>query len=211
VDSRGTPTSRRQRRSFEKTAIRKSGRWHGPCNSSGTTTNGQGNHTLMKVPKKCARTRKLPPWVGSRPYRRNPRASARGEDVKLEMGGGGVTTRQSTVHYSADIAGAPTSVLGALCFVDYADVGGSLGLRAELVWLPAGLISRSPLAVDGAPVGSFGLVGDGVLVTSLCASNKDRPPVGRRGVRRGIFGHDVDDRSARKSASSMTSFAAGSG
>jgi len=188
VDSRGTPTSRRQRRSFEKTAIRKSGRWHGPCNSSGTTTNGQGNHTLMKVPKKCARTRKLPPWVGSRTPIGGILALQRGEDVKLGMRGvGGVTTRQSTVHYSADIAGAPTSVLGALCFVDYADVGGSLGLRAELVWLPAGLISRSPLAVDGAPVGSFGLVGDGVLVTSLCASNKDRPPVGRRGVRRGIF------------------------
>jgi len=25
-----------------------------------------GNYTLTKVPKKCARTRKLPPWVGSR-------------------------------------------------------------------------------------------------------------------------------------------------
>ena len=43
-----------------------SGRWHGPCDSSGTTTNGRGNHTLRKVPKKCAQTRKLPPWVGSR-------------------------------------------------------------------------------------------------------------------------------------------------
>jgi len=29
----GTPTSRRQRRSFGKTAIAKSGRWHGPCDS----------------------------------------------------------------------------------------------------------------------------------------------------------------------------------
>jgi len=82
VDSRGTPTSRRQRRSFEKTAIRKSGRWHGPCNSSGTTTNGQGNHTLMKVPKKCARTRKLPPWVGSRTPIGGILALQRGEDVK---------------------------------------------------------------------------------------------------------------------------------
>jgi len=62
----GTPTSRRQRRSFGKTAIAKSGRWHGPCDSSGTTTTGRGNYTLTKVPKKCARTRKLPPWVGSR-------------------------------------------------------------------------------------------------------------------------------------------------
>jgi len=89
VDSRGTPTSRRQRRSFEKTAIRKSGRWHGPCNSSGTTTNGQGNHTLMKVPKKCARTRKLPPWVGSRTPIGGILALQRGEDVKLGMRGGG--------------------------------------------------------------------------------------------------------------------------
>jgi hypothetical protein len=37
-----------------------------PCDSSGTTTTGRGNHTLTKVPKKCARTRKLPPWVSSR-------------------------------------------------------------------------------------------------------------------------------------------------
>ena len=28
-------------------------RWHGPCDSSGTTTTDRGNHTLMKVPKKC--------------------------------------------------------------------------------------------------------------------------------------------------------------
>jgi len=34
--------------------------------SSGTTTIGRGNHTLTTVPKKCARTSKLPPWVDSR-------------------------------------------------------------------------------------------------------------------------------------------------
>jgi len=50
----------------ENSNCEKSGRWHGPCDSSGTTTTGRGNYTLTKVPKKCARTRKLPPWVGSR-------------------------------------------------------------------------------------------------------------------------------------------------
>ena len=32
------------------------GRWHGPCGSSGTTTIGQGHHTLTKVPKNSAQT-----------------------------------------------------------------------------------------------------------------------------------------------------------
>ena len=37
----------------------------------------------MKVPKKCARTRKLPPWVGSRTPNGGILAPQRGEDVKL--------------------------------------------------------------------------------------------------------------------------------
>jgi len=62
---------------LRKTAIRKSGRWHGPCDSSGTTTTGRGNHTPTKVPKKCAQTRKLPPWIGSRtPTEESSRFSA---------------------------------------------------------------------------------------------------------------------------------------
>jgi hypothetical protein len=42
VASRGRRTSRRRRRSFGGTKQMSHGRWHGPCASSGTTTDGQG-------------------------------------------------------------------------------------------------------------------------------------------------------------------------
>jgi len=61
---------------------RKSGRWHGPCDSSGTTTTGRGNHTPRKSqrsahkPASCLRGS-----VAEPPTEESSRFSA-GEDVK---------------------------------------------------------------------------------------------------------------------------------
>ena len=74
-------------RSSNDRLAKKSGRWLGPCVSSGTTTTGRRYHTLPRghVPTRSAQTRvpatgNLPPWGrhSQHPHRRNPTASAVG-------------------------------------------------------------------------------------------------------------------------------------
>ena len=66
---------------------------HGPCDSSGTTTTGRGNHTLTTVLKKRAQTRvsnerrrrTLPPWgvgMSRNPQREESLPLQSGEDVR---------------------------------------------------------------------------------------------------------------------------------
>jgi len=56
-----------------------------PVRFEWTTTIGRGNHTLTKVPKKCAQTRKLLPWVGRRTPNGGILVLQRGEDVNPDL------------------------------------------------------------------------------------------------------------------------------
>jgi len=62
VASRATPISSRRGRCSNRRRTLRSGRRHGPCGSSGTTTSGTPLRGTRWLPTNCAQTRKVPPW-----------------------------------------------------------------------------------------------------------------------------------------------------